>query len=250
MRSSPLLSVPLLVAAFVGACMPSPSRAPARPYSPDFGPPVSLVCLEGAKNGTLLRDAPASVGAYRITRLDDRTLYVKRDGRPLTDAEGKAAFERFMPTGLSTGSSGLFSIYTCPDVPRASCLTYTMWLCQTSFDRLTGELDAALAGAGAADGEAALKLTVLEARGPRCKGDAPCALDRHYGSPKGEYDWHAPRTPLGGRGRCDRDSECEGSGNGCAAWYLQGGVENLVYIQYSEPTLCGCVHGACSWFTQ
>jgi hypothetical protein len=227
-------------------------RDPARPYTPNPGPGFSEKCLDAAMRGVLVRDSPRRVGRYAVSGVDDDHLYLRREGRALTEAEGKATFSALRPTGLSTGSSALHSIHTCSDVPRASCLHFTLWLCQTSLDRLTGELDAALAQAGASDGELGVVVRALEARGPKCKPDATCPLDRHYGSPEGTYDPKGARRALGdGGGRCDRDNDCEGGhSNSCHAWYLSGGVENLIYISRPSPTFCGCIDGACTWFDQ
>jgi hypothetical protein len=235
------------VSAGIASCVSGTQLAPR---APNFGPAVSESCLDAARHGTLVRDAPASAGRYRITHLEQDVLLLKGDGRPLTEVEGKAAFAAFHPTGMSSGGSALGSAVRCPDAPRTSCLVYSVWLCQTSFDRIAGELDAALETAGAPGGELALMLRVLE-RPPKCPLGATCPLDRHYGSAKGTYDPGKPRRPLGGVGRCTRDGDCEGAdSNGCAAWYLTGGVEVAVYISYSTPVFCGCVAGACTWFTQ
>ena len=231
----------------IASCM---SGVPLAPHPPNFGPAVSESCLDAARNGNLVRSAPTSAGRYRITHLEHGVLLFKGDGRPLTDVEGKAAYDSFRPTGMSSGASALGSVYTCPDTPRASCLVYSMWLCQTSFERIAGELDAALEAAGAPDGELALMLQALE-RSPKCPVGATCPLDRHYGSAGGAYDPDKPRRPLGGSGRCSRDGDCEGAEtNGCTAWYLKGGLEQEVYISYSTPVFCGCVAGACTWFIQ
>jgi hypothetical protein len=226
------------------------SGVPLAPHPANFGPAVSEACLDAARNGNLVRGAPANAGRYRITHLENGVLLLKGDGRPLTDVEGKAVFDSFRATGMASGSTALASVYTCPDTPRASCLVYSMWLCQTSFERIAGELDAALQAAGAPDGELALMLRVLE-RPPRCPLGTTCPLDRHYGPVQGTYHPDKPRWPLGGSGRCTRDSDCEGAeSNGCTAWYLKGGIEPLVDISYSIPVFCGCVAGACTWFAQ
>ena len=152
---------------------------------------------------------------------------------------------------MSGGHSALYSIYTCPDAPPASCLTFELWLCQTSLQRLSEELDAALVRAGAEGGELAVKIEVLEARGPKCSVATSCTPNPHYSTKTTTYDADAARRPLSeGAGRCDHDGECEGPGNNCFAWYLQGGVELLLYRQYPQPTFCGCIEHACTWFYQ
>lgn len=228
-------------------------RAPrdaARPYAPSMGPPVSEACLADALRGALVRESPRRVGRYAVSALDETRLYLRREGRALSEDEGKATFDALRPAGLSTASSALYSIHRCADIPRASCLRFTLWLCQTSLERFTAELDGALDHAGAPDGELGVVVEVLEARGPKCKPDTTCPLDRHYGSPEGAYDEAAARRPLGGGGgRCDRDNDCEGGhSNSCHAWYLRGGVETLIYISRPNPTFCGCIDGACTWF--
>lgn len=243
-----------LVVAFVVASLVACNalREPARPYVPNMGPAVSESCLADAVRGALVRDAPRKVGRYIVSPMDATHLYVRREGRALSEDEGKATFEGLRPTGLSMGSSALYSIHRCSDVARASCLHFTLWLCQTSLERFTTELDEALAHAGASDGELGVVLEALEAHGPTCKPDTSCPLDRHYGSPEGTYDPKAARRALGsGGGRCDRDNDCAGGhSNGCNAWYLRGGIETLLYVSRPNPTFCGCIDGACTWFDQ
>lgn len=48
----------------------------------------------------------------------------------------------------------------------------------------------------------------------------------------------------------DRRERPPGPPNTCVAWYLAGGAEAAIYIQYAEPTFCGCLENTCNWFTQ
>jgi hypothetical protein len=223
-----------------------------RPYVPSFGPAVSESCVDAARRHVLVEESPRRVGSYAVTPLAKDRLYLRREGRALSEEEGKTAFAALRPAGLSMGMSALYGSARCRDVSRASCLHFTLWLCQTSLERFGQELDAALAHAGAADGELGVEVEVLEAHGPKCAPDASCPLDHHYGSPQGTYDPKAKRRALGdGGGRCDRDNDCEGAdSNSCHAWYLRGGIENAVYISRPMPTFCGCIEGACTWFDQ
>lgn len=249
MRRSPLLFV--LVSLGAAAC--HSLHAPARqPYAPNPGPEVSPACLAAARAHVLTRDVPENVGAYRISRVGERGLYLRRTGRALTDDEGRATFDGLRsPAGVAGGRSALSSSHACADAPPASCLAFELWLCQTSLERLTTELDAALAHAGAADGELAVLLDVLEARGPKCGAAASCPPGPHYSTKDASYDANGPRRPIGnGAGRCERDGDCEGPGNDCFAWYLQGGAEQLLYRRYPQPTFCGCVERTCTWFDQ
>lgn len=257
MRRPARISLTALAAASLVACLTSPEargtspRTDARPLLPDPGPPISEACLEAAERGALVPRTPFEVGGYRGTRIDDRTLYFKRTGRPLTEAEGDAVFSTFRPAGMQMGSSGLWSIFRCPDVARSGCLRFVVWLCQTSLERVTGDLDAALTRAGAADGEVGLLLEVLEARGPKCKRGEACRPLPHYAFPAATNDPTRSRRPVGRSiGRCERDGGCEGPGNRCAPWYLQGGIEPLIAQSFPTPRFCGCVEGACTWFEQ
>lgn len=196
---------------------------------------------------------------YRVTREQAREpgrherLYLRKAGRALTDDEGARLWKGLRPDGLALGTSALYSsTYDCADVGRPSCLTFELWLCQTSLARLTEQLDAALARAGAEDGELGAHVDVAEAGGPRCKGGA-CAPTAHYSKRDAEYDPSGVRLPVGSPGavgRCEGDGDCDGGGNVCHAWYLRGGAELAIYYQVRAPTFCGCVDGYCAWFEQ
>lgn len=239
-----------IVTATLAACAKE-SSSPA--YTPNTGPTVSLACLEAARNGTLITDSPVKVGRYRVAHFGEGTLYVSRDGRKLSVNEGKALRDGFRATGTSSQASALDAVQSCPDVSRASCLTLRLWLCQTSLERLTEELDAALTTARADDGELGVKVEVLESEGPRCKLETSCEPDRHYSAHPtlARYEPSAPRRPIGGgAGHCESDADCEGQENQCLAWYLRGNTTLVSYVAHAEPTFCGCVERACTWFDQ
>jgi len=57
-----------------------------------------------------------------------------------------------------------------------------------------------------------------------------------------------------GGGSCTQDGEClvGGCGNHCMHWTFGGAHEGATCEGYDLPerTFCGCVEGACGWFTQ
>lgn len=91
--------------------------------------------------------------------------------------------------------------------------------------------------------------------GPRCAADSPLCLPEAYeGCAAATYDPNAPRVPhdLGTHsGHCAHDGECvqAGCGNACVHWDETGPGTCEGYTPV-EPVYCGCVEGACRWFTQ
>lgn len=199
---------------------------------------------------------PAEVGAFRLVRLNENTVTLNRAGRQLTREEGARLWSLLGETraikALSTGSSALYGTSKCPGVGDASCLTFGVWLCQSSLGEILEQLRLAAAEAGAEDGELFLTLTIHEATGPACKEGPRCVPTPHYSVPDGIYRSTRGRTALEawGRGNCRDDGDCEGGGNSCHAWYQRGGVELAIFNQMNQPTFCGCVEHQCSWFTQ
>lgn len=226
---------------------------PRRPPSP----PVDEACLARAKANALLEGLPSRAGDFVVSRTSDTTFAFDRPGRPLTEPEGRALWahlgERGLPTGLVSGSAALFGTTKCPGVPDASCLTFTLSLCQTSPERLAAELAAALMAVGAGAGALRATFSTVEQGGPACKAGPACAPTPHASTARlAPYRAGAPRRPLPtwSVGACADDGDCEGGGNSCRTWYLRGGAELLILIQYQAPTFCGCVEGQCTWFTQ
>jgi hypothetical protein len=250
-----VLAVLAVLVVLVAAC--KPTRAPrTTSYQQSRGPEVSESCLAGAHQGDVFASVPSRVRSFGITR-DAKTLTLKRAGRTLTPSEGETLFrvvnERALPMlPIASASSALYSVHSCADVPRASCLFLEGWICQTTVDRIAEELEAALDAAKVADGELVVSFVAHEAGGPRCKKGSKCVPNEHYGAPRGLFEPDAIRDPTEpyGSGRCKDDGDCEGPGNVCQAWYLRGAAELLLYMKKSEPTWCGCVDGGCTWFVQ
>jgi hypothetical protein len=249
----PLLLV-AVVALFAACRMPHAPRTTT--YQQSRGPEVSEACLASAHHGDVFASVPSRVRSFGITR-SAKALTFKRTGRALTPSEGETLFrvvnERALPMlPISSASSALYSVHTCADVARASCLFLEGWICQTTVDRLAELLEETLAAANVSDGELVVSFLAHEAGGPRCKKGPKCMPNEHYGAPRGLFEPDALRDPTEpyGAGRCKDDGDCEGPGNVCQAWYLRGAPELLLYMKKSEPTWCGCVDGGCTWFVQ
>lgn len=89
--------------------------------------------------------------------------------------------------------------------------------------------------------------------GPRCTPDNPLCLPRPYEGCHA-FAVDGPRRPseLGtSAGACEHDGECmiSGCGNDCVRWDQTGAGTCEGYLP-ERPTFCGCVSGACQWFTQ
>jgi hypothetical protein len=221
----------------------------------DPDPVVDMQCVAQARAGKLGDQLPAEAAGFHVTPAKDGA-HVHRDGRKLDEAAGKQLWDAFNAdvwsgTGLSMASLGQYSVYTCADAGRSSCVKASIWVCQLSVAKLAERVQRTLDKIGLADAELTLDLTFVEARGPACRSGAECPPTPHYSTKnKGPYDPNRPRWPSGGRGVCENDGDCDGGGNSCEAWYLAGGAEIAIYVQHSEPTFCGCVRERCSWFTQ
>jgi hypothetical protein len=219
-------------------------------------PVVDMGCVERAKHGTLTTDLPGDEAGFTVTASKDGA-HLHHDGRKLDDADGARLWQTlqnkvFGAGGLASGSSGMYSVYRCDDVAPASCIKMQEWVCEVGLDTLATRVRDAVAELGLTDAELSLDIQFLEARGPSCKLGAACVPPPHYSGKDKRYDPHQSRTSLHqGRGACTNDGDCEGAdSNNCKAWYLVGGGENLLYVQYSETPFCGCVEQRCSWFTQ
>jgi hypothetical protein len=221
---------------------------------PNPGPAVDEACVQHAREGRLIEAQPSEAAGFLVTAAEHGVRMV-RTGRPLTKQEGEKLWHTFSHDyfargGMSTGSSAMSSIYKCPDVGDASCLTLSVWVCQKDIATIATWAAEAAAAIGAPDGELALNLRFVE-RPPSCKQGAACAPKVHYSTKDARYDPGAPRhLATRGFGRCTNDGDCEGGGNSCTAWQLAGGAETAIYVQYGEPTFCGCIEGTCNWFTQ
>lgn len=251
---SVMRSIALLV--LLVACHGWPGGQPRehKPGPPNPGPAVDDACVRGAHDGRLIEMQPTEAAGFAITPTE-RGVHMVRRGRALTKQEGEDLWRTFSHDyfgrgGLSMGSSALYSVYKCQDVGDASCLTLSVWACQQDIATIATWVAEAASAIGAADGELALNLTFVE-RPPSCKDGAACTPKVHYSTKHGRYDPGGERhLTTRGLGRCTNDGDCEGGGNTCVAWYLAGGAETLIYIQYSEPTFCGCIENTCNWFTQ
>lgn len=232
----------------------SRDRREQPPGPPNPGPAVDETCIELAREGRLVESQPTEVAGFAVTPTE-HGVYLRRPGRALTKEEGEklwTTFSRdyFTRGGLSTGGSALYSVYKCEDVGDASCLRLSVWICQRDLATIASWAAAAASAIGASDGELGLKLTFVE-QPPSCKAGAGCPPKVHYSTKHARYDPSRGRhLAKRGIGRCTNDGDCEGGGNTCAAWYLAGGIETAIYIQFAKPTFCGCVESTCNWFTQ
>jgi hypothetical protein len=210
--------------------------------------------VQQAHNGRLVESQPSEAAGFVVTPAKGG-VHMVRAGRALTKDEGTKLWQTFSHDyfsrgGMSVGSSAMSSVYKCPDVGDASCLTLSVWVCQKDIATIATWAAEAVASIGAPDGELALNLTFVE-HPPSCKDGAACPPKVHYSTKNGHHDPDGARhLATRGRGRCKMDADCEGGGNSCSAWYLAGGAETAIYIQYGEPTFCGCVENTCNWFTQ
>jgi hypothetical protein len=229
-------------------------RRERKPGPPSPGPVVDDACVERAREGRLIEAQPTEAAGFRVAPTKDGVRLV-RTGRALAKDEGEKLWQTFSQEyfgrgGMATGSSAMYSVYKCPDAGDASCLTLSLWVCQKDIATVATWAAEAAATIGAPDGELALNLSFVE-RPPSCRDGARCAPKVHYSTKRGRYDPGEKRQlATRGIGRCTNDGDCEGGGNHCVAWYLAGGAETSIYIQYSEPTFCGCVESTCNWFTQ
>ncbi len=229
-------------------------RRERKPGPPDPGPTVDDACVQSARDGRLIESQPNEAAGFTVTPTE-RGVHMVRPGRALTKEEGEKLWRTFSQDyfgrgGMSVGSSALYSVFKCPDVGDASCLTLSVWVCQKDIATIATWVAEAASVIGAGDGELALNLEFVE-RPPSCKDGAACPPKVHYSTKDGRYDPDDERhLAARGRGRCSNDGDCEGGGNACVAWYLAGGPEAGLYIQYAEPTFCGCIESTCNWFTQ
>jgi hypothetical protein len=210
--------------------------------------------VQRAREGRLSEAQPSEAAGFTVTPTE-HGVHMVRAGRTLTKDEGEKLWQTFSTDqfargGLSTGSSALSSVYKCKDVGDASCLTLSVWVCQKDIATIAAWAAEAAATIGAPDGELGLNLEFVE-RSPSCKNGAACPPKVHYSTKRGRYDPDSERLLAErGVGRCTNDGDCEGGGNRCVTWYLAGGAETAIYIQYGEPTFCGCLENTCNWFTQ
>lgn len=132
---------------------------------------------------------------------------------------------------------------------RGGCFKLEAWICQRALEDGAASFAEVAAAHGAADAAASIDLEYLEARGPRCQPADNCPPQSHY-STRAPYDPLRARVDLhDGIGGCRGDGDCNAS-QSCQAWYLGGGAETLVYVQYSQPRSCGCIAHRCTWFEQ
>lgn len=207
-----------------------------------------MACVARARAGTLFQDLPAELHGLHVTANADG-VRLHRDGRPLTQGEGEALWQRATRVlSLPGFSSGR------PDIPctaaHGTCFQFDWWICQGNLDAIAARLNQSMQEAGVSDGALTVNLVYLEANGPKCRAGTACKPAAHYSRPA-TYEPEQSRTPVtSGRGACHDDGDCQGQGNECSAWYLAGGARELLYIQYSTPVFCGCVDRRCTWFGQ
>jgi hypothetical protein len=229
-------------------------RRERKPGPPNPGPAVDEVCLQRVLDGRQIESQPSEAAGFIVTPTKSG-VHMVRKGRALTKEEGEDLWQlfsrdHFARGGMTTGSSALSSVYKCHDVPDASCLTLAVWACQKDIATIATWAAEAATMIGAPDGELGLNLQFVE-RPPSCQNAARCPPKVHYSTKRARYDPGGERhLAVRGIGRCNNDGDCEGGGNACVAWYLAGGAETDIYVQYSSPTFCGCIEHTCNWFTQ
>jgi hypothetical protein len=240
----------------IAACTATSSEPPLHASSstvPD--PVVDMACVQRAQDGKLSMDLPAQLGPFHVTSRADGA-HLHRDGRAITDDEGKKLWNAFnhdaFGPGMSQADYGLYSTQTCDDADKNSCVKLKVWACQVSLDVLGGKIATALDHAGLSDAALSVDVAFLEPRGPKCNRGDNCMPVQHY-STHGEYlpgAEHVRSSTELGHGACKNDGDCEPGGQACMAWYLLGGISTTEFIQYDQPTFCGCMHSRCRWFHQ
>ncbi len=209
---------------------------------PPFGLPPELTSLP---DGSL------------VERLGDgRAWNVKLAGdRETTHEESMALLERLRAADESWRFLG-YGVYC--GTPAHLCFRIDGNLCELRVEDAITRFREAVARDGQLAG-ARLELQVaLEGNlGPRCTAEDPSCVPIPYeGHPR--YDAGGARRagPLRthGGGSCAHDGECVvgGCGNHCMHWTFGGAHEGATCEGYDLPerTFCGCVEGACGWFTQ
>jgi len=223
---------------------PPPTRAP--------DPAVDATCLDHLRAGTL-GDVPSEAAGFTVT-VQGTDVELHQSGKPVGDEDGKRLWEGieadvFGAGGLSTGSSGMYSIYHCTDASPPGCFHFDAWSCQVSVLELATRVRSVLDRLQLADAEIAVNVK---------SNEAVAATLIKPRDPAQHYATHARYDPSGARhsrddgsGACRADSECVGEGsNHCTAWYLVGGGETAIALVHDEPWFCGCVAQRCTWFTQ
>lgn len=182
------------------------------------------------------------------------TVSLAGDTAPTAEQAG-ALIERLRARGglLQWASYGIY----CGEDDRVACLSYSGNLCETNVDEVATAIIAAIAADPLIPSPRIdLAVILAGALGPRCAADDPHCLPVAYEG--GHYNRWSGRTtgPLAthSAGACHHDGDCveAGCGNHCLSWEYGGAHEAATCEGYvfSEPVFCGCVEGACAWFTQ
>lgn len=262
---STLTALSLLLAVPLCACtMGGRGRTSRRPELPGSAvhftrPPV----VDGSRRACL---APPYTPAVDATALSNGTpVHGDQEGRRWTvSLAGNEAptseqmtglLERLRARGgiLQWVSYGLY----CGADSRVACLSYEGDLCTTNVDEVALTILAAIAADPVLPSpQLELAISLSGALGPRCEAPDPLCVPTAYEG--GVYDPEGDREagPLAthSAGACRQDGDCvqAGCGNHCVSWEYGGAHAAATCEGYSfdEPIFCGCVEGACAWFSQ
>lgn len=267
MRARPISVAAVAALALVTACGQAASRpiiidrgqVPERRSTFHAAPVVDgsrVACL--APPYAPAPDASALADGTPVRREADGRRWVislAGDAAP-TPGDASALVQRLRDRGglLRWISYGLY----CSLDPQTLCFSWRGNLCETHVE----EVAAALLTAIAADPvlprpRAELAISLAGRLGPRCAATDPSCVPQPYDH-GAQFDPHGPRTPgplaSHSGGACGHDGDCVqmGCGNHCLSWE-HGGAHEFATCEgyvFEKPVFCGCVAGACAWFTQ
>ncbi|MFO0712204.1 MAG: hypothetical protein U0353_20305 [Sandaracinus sp.] len=248
-----------LALAACGARPPTVNVAPQAPGSAVFfvQPPV----IDGSRTACLAPPYAPDAGATDL------------DGALVTHAEGTRVWELKLPGTRDASAEESQALLTriralggeheylsygvyCGGGAHL-CFAWEGNLCETRIEERLAWFRALVQRDGAlADARLELAVTLVGHEGPRCAPSDPRCQPLAYEG--GDYDparaRHAGPLATHSAGACDHDGDCMvmGCGNHCLSWQYGGAHEGATCEGYvfGEPVFCGCVEGACAWFTQ
>lgn len=224
------------VAAHMAAELPAPPDAPYTLHA----------CVEGRRWPVVAQVAGpiATSGSNRVAAL--REL--------LTDDELLAI----------PGIVGISTMTCCLRGTGPACLSLVLQSNTSGVDSVLRKVTARLHELHA--GCIGVQVELLGIEAPRCEGDAcrPLTLceDPDVGDPccpeRVTYADALSRAPIADlpaeleAGTCDHDGECfrNGAGNHCTSWDTPGFFAQGICYPGLARAHCGCIEGACRWFTQ
>jgi hypothetical protein len=210
---------------------------------PPYTPPVDATALA---NGTPARRDKGG-RRWTISLPGETTVSHELAGALVERLRAQGGVLRYISYGLY-----------CGEHDDIACLSYRANLCETNVDEVATTILAAIAADPVLPTpHIDLAVSLAGALGPRCEtADDPACAPRPYED--GVYDpggeRHAGPLASHSAGACRHDGDCKeaGCGNHCISWEYGGANEAATCEGYvfNEPVFCGCVEGACAWFTQ